>query len=343
MAQPPFDIVRTAHVEFRVKDLDLSRKFYVRALGFVETFSNDKQIYLRGLEDRFSHSLILTKLDQGDEPSVDHIAYRVKNESDLEPIADLYEKETSRKAIWLKDGEKERGLGRAIRVQDPFGFPIEFFHRMDDADWHLQRYDKYSGAKIMRIDHVNVLTPQVGRVSDWYTEKLGFLCSEFTESENAPPGAKPNLWATWLRRKPTVHDIAIMTGEGPRLHHAGFSVAEKDNILDCADILASSGYLDSMERGPGRHGISNAFFLYLRDPDGHRIELYTGDYLSADPDWKPLRWKLNDPQRQTFWGAPAPEKWFREASKVRSVYDGNLIQTSEPRNDPRQKISQDSR
>lgn len=85
-----------------------------------------------------------------------------------------------------------------------------------------------------------------------------------------------------------------------------------------------------MESGPGRHGISNAFFLYLRNPDGYRIGLYTGDYLSADPDWKPIRWKLNDPQRQTFWGAPVPESWFREAHEVISISDGREIKTIEP-------------
>ncbi len=334
-----FDIVRTSHVEFKVKDLERSRRFYVKTLGFIETYSDSSAIYLRGLEDRFSHSLILSKLGVVEEPSVDHIAYRVRREADLEPIASIFEKQTEKKALWLKEGEKERGRGRAIRVQDPFGFPIEFFCKMDEAEWNLQHFDRYSGARITRIDHVNVLTPEVGTVSDWYMGKLGFLCSEYTEAESKENYEKPILWATWLRRKPTVHDIAIMTGEGPRLHHAGFTVAEKDNILDCADILASSGYLDSMERGPGRHGISNAFFLYLRDPDGHRIELYTGDYLSADPDWKPLRWELKDPQRQTFWGAPAPERWFLEASKVRSVFDGTLIPTREPQNDPRKTVA----
>jgi len=69
-----------------------------------------------------------------------------------------------------------------------------------------------------------------------------------------------------------------------------------------------------MERGPGRHGISNAFFLYVRDPDGHRIELYTSDYLTVDPDLEPIRWSLTDTQRQTLWGMPAPRSWFEEGS-----------------------------
>ena len=74
-----------------------------------------------------------------------------------------------------------------------------------------------------------------------------------------------------------------------------------------------------MERGPGRHGISNAFFLYIRDPDGHRIELFTSDYLTVDPDLEPLRWSLTDPQRQTLWGHPAPNSWFEEGTEFASV------------------------
>jgi len=101
--------------------------------------------------------------------------------------------------------------------------------------------------------------------------------------------------------------------------------------MDAADILAASGYLKSMERGPGRHGVSNAFFLYLRDPDGNRIELYTGDYISADPDWVTIRWKLNDPQRQTFWGAPIPESWFNDAMMVKSPKSGEFARTEPPR------------
>ena len=86
-----------------------------------------------------------------------------------------------------------------------------------------------------------------------------------------------------------------------------------------------------MERVPGRHGISNAFFLYLRDPEGNRIELYTGDYISADPDWVPIRWKLNDPQRQTFWGAPTPATWFNEAMTVRSAKTGKTLALRDPK------------
>jgi catechol 2,3-dioxygenase len=83
--------------------------------------------------------------------------------------------------------------------------------------------------------------------------------------------------------------------------------------------MASSGFLGNMERGPGRHGISNAFFLYVRDPDLHRVELFTSDYLTVDPDLEPYRWSLRDPQRQTLWGHPAPSSWFEEGSRFTGV------------------------
>lgn len=213
----------------------------------------------------------------------------------------------------IQEGLKdyELGLGKALRIQDPLGFPVEFYYEMEKAEWSLQKYHEYKGAKILRIDHFNIHVPNVELAFEWY-KKLGFYVTEITETEDEPP----KIWAAWFRRKHTSHDIALTNGYGPRLHHIAFYVPDRLAILDAADILASKDYIKNMERGPGRHGITNAFFFYLRDPDGHRIELYTGDYLSSDPDWEPIIWKFHDPKRQTLWGTPAPPSWFEESSLV---------------------------
>ena len=87
---------------------------------------------------------------------------------------------------------------------------------------------------------------------------------------------------------------------------------------------------DAIERGPGRHGLSNAFFLYLRDPDKNRIEIYTGDYLITDWDMPPVRWSINDPRRATFWGHVPPKSWFEEASLVEDIETGELQNTTKP-------------
>ncbi len=317
-----FNVVKAGHIEYLVTDLHEARRFYVDTLGFVVTESDTLHIYLRGLEDRQHHCLTLTKAAS---PGVGHFAFKVAREADL----DLLERLVKSKGAYSRrvhEGE-EAGQGEALMVEDQFGFPVEFYSKMEGEEWMLQRYDSYKGAKVMRLDHFNIMLPDAASAYDWYVKSLGFGCTEITETE----GPNPSLWAAWLRRKHTCHDIALTTGKGPRVHHAGFTVADRGSIMDCADVLASTGYTDRMERGPSRHGVSNAFFLYLRDPDGNRLELYTGDYLSADPDWVPIKWKLNDPQRQTFWGAPAPESWFNEAMLVRSPKSGEFLGLSSPK------------
>lgn len=95
------------------------------------------------------------------------------------------------------------------------------------------------------------------------------------------------------------------------------------SIIKTCDILAGARQPERIERGPGRHGVSNAFFLYIRDPDGHRIELYTSDYITVDPDFEPIKWLRDDPRRQTLWGAKTPRSWFEEASPM-EAFDGSI-------------------
>ncbi|WP_018133125.1 3,4-dihydroxyphenylacetate 2,3-dioxygenase [Effusibacillus pohliae] len=316
-----FNIIRLHHVELHVTDLAKSRDFYVNTLGLIETEADETHIYLRGIEDTNHHCLVLT---QADRPSVNHLAYRVRSEADLNQLERLLAGQ-GLPIRWLERGE-ETGQGRALRVQDPVGLPVEFFCEMEKAERMLQQFHLHGGAKIKRVDHVNCMVRDVGRGYDWYREHLGFRCSEYTVTG----GEDPELWAVWLYRKPSVHDLALTSGRGPRLHHVAFWLDDAKSILDACDVLAARGYAKQIERTPGRHGLSNAFFVYLRDPDGHRIELYTGDYFTDEPDWEPIRWTLDDPQRATFWGAETPASWKTEASPVQDVRTGQLLEVGEP-------------
>ncbi|MBI3005159.1 MAG: 3,4-dihydroxyphenylacetate 2,3-dioxygenase [Ignavibacteriales bacterium] len=315
------NITRAAHLEFRVTDLARARAFYVDTLGFVETAKDKNRLYLGGYEERDLYSLVLRKAES---PGVGHIAFRVADPSDLNAVAKLYEEHQC--AVRWIDAGYEQGQGKALRVQDPSGLPIEFFHEIAQRERLLQRYDLYRGAHVMRLDHFNCQLPDVQTAYDWFTQKLCFHCSEYTVTESKPE----QLWAAWLNRKQDVHDIALMNGVGPRVHHGGFWVSNQQSVLHTCDVLAAAGMVNAIERGPGRHGLSNAFFLYLRDPDGNRIELYTGDYIIADPDWKPIKWSINDPRRATFWGHTPPPSWFNEASRVESIQSGELLPVSEP-------------
>lgn len=311
-----FCILKAGHVELRVTDLERARAFYVDLLGFVETEREADRLYLRAYEEWEHHSVVLRAAPSA---GVGHMAFRVGRPSDLDALFEM----ASRAGLptrWVQPGE-ERGQGRALRLQDPFGLPLEFYHEVKAEERLLQRFDRHRGPHVMRLDHFNCQLPEVEPAYRWYTGELGFYCSEYTETEDEPP----RLWAAWLHRKQNVHDLALMTGTGPRLHHAGFWVQDPMSVIRACDILAAAGFGHAIERGPGRHGLSNAMFVYLRDPDGNRIELYTGDYLIPDPDFKPIRWSLNDPRRATFWGHIPPPSWFDDASPVESVVDGSLL------------------
>jgi len=183
----------------------------------------------------------------------------------------------------------------------------------------------------MRLDHFNCQVPEVSTAVAWYQHELGFRVSEYTVAETSDGD---RLWAAWLHRKQTVHDLALMNGIGPRLHHAGFWLPDAMAVIRACDVLAAAGYHQAIERGPGRHGLTNALFLYLRDPDGNRIELYANDYLTADPDAEPIRWTLDDPRRATFWGHAAPACWFEEAMAVQSIGgEGFMPQRNPPLRD----------
>ncbi|HVA92043.1 MAG TPA: 3,4-dihydroxyphenylacetate 2,3-dioxygenase [Chloroflexota bacterium] len=320
--QPSIHVLRAGHVEFLVTDLARARHFYVTLLGFVETEATEEALYLRCLEERSHHSLVL-RLAR--EPGAGHIAFRVASPEDLPRVAALAEPQAL-PYRWV-DGE-ERGQGTAIRLQDPSGLPLEFYHQMDPAPRLLQRYDLHGPVQIMRLDHYNCQVRDVAAAVAWYQRHLGFRVSEYTVTEES--GGEERLWGAWLHRKQTVHDLALMSGIGPRLHHAGFWLPDPMAVLRACDVLAAAGYHRAIERGPGRHGLSNALFLYLRDPDGNRIELYANDYLTADPDAEPIRWTLDDPRRATFWGHAAPACWFEEAMAVQSISGEGFMAQGEP-------------
>jgi catechol 2,3-dioxygenase len=302
---PPFNIVRLSHVDYIVTDLAASRAFYVDTLGLQVTHEDASCIYMRAMEERNHHCICLRV---GDRPGVGVLGFKLYDDPDLDKAADWFAAQ-GRKVEWVD----RPYMGRTLRTSDPWGIPLEFYVKMDRLANIQQEYRLYHGVKPLRIDHFNMFVSDVDGAVAFYNQ-MGFRTTEY--SEDAESG---KVWAAWMHRKGGVHDIAFTNGVGPRLHHTAFWVPTPLNIIDLLDLMSTTGYLANIERGPGRHGISNAFFLYVRAPDGHRIEIYCSDYQTVDPDHEPIKWDLKDPQRQTLWGAPAPRSWFEQGSEFVGV------------------------
>ena len=314
------DIVRAAYAELIVTDLAASRHFWVDRLGFHVSAEDTGSLYLRGYEEFVHHSLILRA---GAQPACARFALRVRTPQDIDR-AERFHRDRGCRTVRMPAGAT-KAVGETVRVQDPFGFVVEYFHDIERVERLHQRYDLRRGASINRLDHINLVTDDVRGFYEWYSQ-LGFGLSETIEDDDG------TLYATWMFRKQTVHDIASTQGTSPRLHHLAFAVPESHHILSLCDVLGATGEYHAIERGPGRHGVSNAFYLYLRDPDGHRVEIYTTDYFTGDPDHETLRWNVNDPRRRDFWGNPVVPRWYEEASRVLDL-DGNMVPLRERRSD----------
>jgi catechol 2,3-dioxygenase len=304
-AQPRFDIMRAAYAELTVTDLDAAERFYVDLLGLIVSARTDDALYLRGWEERLHHSLILR---QAALPACRRLAFRVRDDADLDAIAAEFERRGCDTGF-VEDPHP--GMGRALNVWDPFGFPLQFFAEMAQFETQLQRFDIQRGAPVMRLDHFNLHTPRLEETLLFWRQ-LGFRATEYIATD----GADERITGAWLARKQTVHDVALTAGRGPRLHHLGLFVAEAGGVLRACDQIAAAGRSEAIERGPGRHGVSNAFFVYLRDRDGHRVELYACDYYTGDVDHKAIRWSVNDPRCRSFWGTRAPDSWYEESTVV---------------------------
>lgn len=291
-------------MELSVTDLDRARWFYAELLGLVVTEADENAVYLRAFEEFIHHNLVLRR---GTVAGVIAVSFRVRAPHDVDRAQEYYQA-LGCPVERRRDGFTA-GVGDTVRVVDPLGFPYEFFYDTTHVERLSWRYDLQPAGALMRMDHVNQVTPDVGRATA-YLEDLGFA---LTEQITDDTGAQ---YATWLRRKSTVHDVAFTGGDGPRLHHIAFATVDKNGILAVCDRLGSLRLTEHIERGPGRHGVSNAFYVYLRDPDGHRIELYTQDYYTGDPDNPVVTWDVQDSQRRDWWGNAVVPSWYTDAATV---------------------------
>ncbi|HZP79533.1 MAG TPA: VOC family protein [Pseudolabrys sp.] len=304
---PPFRVTRASHVVLTVKDLKASRAFYTEVAGLIVTVEADGTLYLRGVEEACHHSLVLR---QAREPSCLRIGLRIFTEPELEKAKGWFEAHGCA-AAWAEVPFQ----GRTLHVTDPVGTPLEFCARMPVEPRMITSFTAHRGGCALRLDHVQVLTPQVRQASEFYTS-MGFRLSEYV----APKGTF-DLRGVFLQRKGNPYDIVFFNGAGPRLHHVAFCAPEIHHMLHACDVAGELGYGAGVERGPGRHGPGHALFVYFRDPDGHRIELFNTHYQVMDIENEPIAWDPADRKMSFPWGLPARGAWFEEAT----VFAGTAV------------------
>jgi catechol 2,3-dioxygenase len=308
-------IIRLAHVELAVSDLQASRAFYVDLLGFDVALETATDLYLRGVDEFDAWSLTLSRRER---PGLLRLGFRVDSPDSLQELAVSHERLGL--PVEHVDAGVEPNQGPAVRVSSPDGHPLEFFHEFDEVDVYepdggvrlpMRRTHEQHGIPPHGLDHVNLRSTSPDESVAYWRDELGFSVSERWEHDDGTTGI------AWLRRRRISHEVAFGAFPRAALHHVAYNVGDAGNVARVADLAADGGYRGSIEFGPGRHGVSNAMAIYLQDPCGHRLECYSGDYV-RDLDRPPITWPLTVYRDRglMWWGDEPPETFRTVVSEI---------------------------
>jgi len=79
---PDFNTIRLSHAYLNVRDLAASKKFYTEILGLQITDETASHVYLRAMEERGHHCVVLQKSDQPG--TVEAMGFKTFDEQDLD-------------------------------------------------------------------------------------------------------------------------------------------------------------------------------------------------------------------------------------------------------------------
>lgn len=297
------EVAMLGHVALETPDLAGSLHFWHEVVGLEITDQREGEVYLRAWGEFEHHSLILI---EGTEGRLHHVGWKARTPEEVDAFA-VYLRE---QGVEVEDvpAQTEMGQGKAIRFFVPTsGHPMEIYYDMERPQSPEEIRSKLKnqntlarlrGVSPRRIDHVNLWCGQEAPDAsiDWLCEHLGFKVREFVQLPDFKLGA-------WMSVTPLVHDVAVMfdgAHEGPRLHHVAYYLDTPQDILHALGTFAENDIQPDL--GPGMHGVTQAFYSYIRDPaSGHRLELFSGGYLIFDPAWEPIQWNADEIEKSLFW------------------------------------------
>ncbi|AIC30709.1 3,4-dihydroxyphenylacetate 2,3-dioxygenase protein (plasmid) [Rhizobium etli bv. mimosae str. IE4771] len=313
---PPFNITRASHLTLTVKDLGRSKEFYTEVFGLVVSDEDSETIFLRGVEEVAHHSLVLHKTV--DAPRCQSIGMRVQFDEDLDRAKAHFDGEGIR-SEWIEVPFQ----ARTLRFHDCAGTPVDLVARMETRQRLLGQSRLHKGGAVLRLDHYQLHTPDPHEASIYYSN-LGFRCSDYNVG-----GTPERITGAFMSRKDNPHDIVYIRGRGPALHHFAYAIMESSHIFRACDAAAQLGFGQTVERGPQRHGLDHMLYVYFRDPDGHRAEIFIMPIQLIDLEEPPHEWGTIGTLEQP-WGRPAPRSWFFETTPFENVELSPRLEEWEP-------------
>lgn len=249
----PFRYARLGYVALAVTDLERSVRFYTELIGLELVDRSEHQAFLRCSSDH--HNILL---EQRPVAGLIRVGFQVASSADLLQARAHFE------AAGLAPAELPAGeaatlrLGASFRVKEPAsGLTLEYYAQMVQ----MPRAFEPRVARIARLGHVLVTTPDYDRALTELTTTFNFRISDYTPGHSAFLRCFPN---------PLHHSFGLALGRERNLHHVNFMVTSIDDVGRAMNRLRKAGA--EIVFGPGRHLASGSIFLYFLDPDGLTLE-----------------------------------------------------------------------
>jgi len=284
-------VLRPGHIQIRVLDLEVSRKFYRDVIGLVDMGTdNQGRVYFKAWDERDHNSVVLR---QADSAGVDFVGYKVLNKSTLDQL------ERDVQAFGIPTSRMPAGdmleTGERVRFQLPTGHQFELYAEKKHVGNGLGQVnpppwgaDADRGMAPTRFDHCLLYGPNIAENKRLFTEVLGFF---LVERVLGPKEAGEPEIAIFLSCSNRTHDIAFVEHPEPgKLHHVSLRMPTWERVQRASDIMGMNKV--AVDIGPTRHGVTRGETIYAWDPSGNRFETFAGGYESY-PDCEPITWTFD--------------------------------------------------
>ncbi len=298
-------ILRIGHANLRVMDMDAALHHYTEVLGMKVTMQDKHgNVYLKCWDEWDKYSLILSPSDRA---GLNHVAYKVEKESDLDELQKKIEAYGIRTEM-LPEGTLP-SIGRMLKFNLPSGHEMRLyaFKEYVGTDVGFTNPDPWpddlKGAGVHWLDHCLLmceLNPETGVNKVAENTKFAIEVLDFYLVEQLVVGPNGSIQAaTWLARTTTPHDIAFVGGPKMGLHHIAFYLDSWDDVLKAADVM--SKHRVKVDVTPQRHGITRGYTIYFFDPSGNRNETFGGLGYLAQRDRPVVTWTEDEIGRGIFY------------------------------------------
>jgi catechol-2,3-dioxygenase len=284
-------VAKLGHSALQVRDVDAAVAYYRDVLGLtVSEQDGDRSAQLStGLD---YGSITLSK---GAEDKILHVAFQLDPDSDLTDVGRAL-KDSGVSSTLRTDSNP--AIGELLASQDISGNQIEVYATTKPPP--AESLTSQGGVQPHKLGHVCLLTDDVPRLVNFYSEVLGFRWSDWMGD-----------FFAFIRCGSDHHTMNFMkgktTGDLGRMHHIAFELNDASHIIRACDTLAASGI--PLVWGPGRHGPGHNIFTYHHAPDGSVVEMFTElDKMSNEGvgHFDPRPWHEDHPQRPKVW-EPTPQ------------------------------------